>query len=82
MYGISSAIGAFGALSGLVFGKLVKVWMDNRSIYVVKMGLALNMIVLIYFSKIYKDKQFERPQRFRDQSTFLLKNLPKSNVKN
>ena len=56
MYGISSATGAIGALSGLILGRTVQVWMNNRSIYVVKMFLSLNMILMIYFSKIYKDR--------------------------
>lgn len=58
MYGICSACGAFGALLGLTVGKLVHDVTGFESIYIVEMSLSLITILMIFLSKIYKDRQF------------------------
>lgn len=65
MYGICSAFGAIGGFSGLTLGKLTREILANESLYALEMILALVVIMLIYISKIYKDKSFERPMQYK-----------------
>jgi len=61
MYGIYSAFGATGGLSGVTLGKWSREWIGFGSLYLLEIILCLIILVVILFSKIYKDKQFERP---------------------
>lgn len=72
MYGICSACGALGALLGLTIGKYVHDMTGFESIYIVEMSITLITIIAIFLSKIYKDRQFERPTRFRNQRKKLM----------
>jgi nitrate/nitrite transporter NarK len=61
MYGICCAFGAMGGFSGLTLGKYARSLTDNESLYALEMALALLVITLITFSKLYKAQEFERP---------------------
>lgn len=56
MYGIYSAFGAAGGLSGVTLGKWSREWIGFGSLYLLEMLLCLNIILIILFSKIYRDK--------------------------
>ena len=61
MYGITSAHGAIGGFSGLTLGKYAREQIGVESLYAIEMIFTVIVILSISFSRIYKDKIFERP---------------------
>ena len=65
MYGIVSANGAIGGLSGLTMGKIVREYLESECLYAAEILLAVVVIVSIYYSGIQRDNVFDRPLQFK-----------------
>ena len=69
MYGVVTAFGALGALIGVTLGGVIHGHTTRESLFLGEMFIATTLIGLIFFSKIYKDREFERPARYEKKLT-------------
>ena len=67
MFGIFTSSGALGSFSGLTLGKWLRDYINYNSLFLSEMALCLMMVALILITKIYEDKQFERPMKFKQR---------------
>lgn len=65
MYGLNAAAGSLGGLLGLTFGELMHDYVDDASANILSMILASFMILILFFTKIYKNASIQRPLKVR-----------------
>lgn len=75
MYGVVTAFGALGAFIGVTLGSFVHDKTTRESLFLGEMVIASSLILIIFFSKIYKDREFERPARYEIKKRITIKGI-------